>query len=278
MITKPLYAFPTDFGRFYAHPASGLNGIGATFLRDLESLGDGPYSPNPSVTNVIGILDEGFLPEYYARLVAEHAVNNLDGIRDTLTKFGPQTAIGVLKAIPKRSNPAALIGDEVHAAIDAHHQGVDVPPLTTITARRMFSRYMEFLNVYKPEVVRSEFTVWSYKHGYAGTGDLLLRFQGRLWVVDTKTGNRVYPKVAMQCSALAHADVLLDGDGNEHPMPQIDRLGVLHLRPMSARLYELEHGEEAFQAFLALKTAFDWVRFYKPTTIPDRPAVQVPQT
>lgn len=273
-MTVPLRSFHTDFGRFYAHPSSGVKGFSSAALANLDLGTEGPYAPKPSVTNIIGLLDEGFLPGYYAKLVAEHAVSHLDEIGYTVDKFGPAVAVGALKAVPSQPHPAGPIGDEVHAAIDAYHRGVPIPPLTTITAERMFSRYQGFMAEHKPVVIQSEFTVWSYKHGYAGTGDLLWQFRDAVWVVDTKTGNRVYPKVAMQCAALANADVIIDGEGNERPMRSVDRIGVLHVRPFSARLYELQHADMAFEAFLGLKEAFDWVRFAKDRTVPAQPILE----
>lgn len=274
-MTAPERSFNTNFGRFYAHPSSGVTGLGISALAMINLMQlKGPNAPKPSVTNVIKVMDEGFLPGYHAKLVAEHAVSHLDAIRDTVAKFGDAVAIGALKAVPSQPHPAGPIGDEVHAAIDKFHEGEPIPELTTITARRMFARYLGFVAEHKPEVIRTEFTCWSYKYGYAGTGDLLWRFRGGIWIVDTKTGARVYPKVAMQNAALANADVIITADGDEIPMVQVDKIGCLHVRPMSARLYELQHADMAFAAFLGLKTVFDWMRYHKELTVPEVPILE----
>lgn len=234
--------------------------------------GEGPYTPRPSITNILSVMDEGFLPEYYAKLVAEHAVQNFGSIRFMAEKFGVQTAVNALKAIPSRPNPAAAIGDEVHAAIDVlHTTDVITTEFATTTARQMFAQYRHFVSEERPVILASEFTVWSYDHGYAGTGDLLWAWRDCVWVIDTKTGTRCYPKVGMQCAALANGDVILDDQGNEHPVPRAGKLGVLHIRPRSCKLYELQHVDEAFQAFLGLKACFDWRRFCKDSTIPEAP-------
>jgi hypothetical protein len=274
-LTKPKRAFDTEYGRFYAHPASG---VPSNIMRPQNFDPDAPTSPKPSVTNIIGMMDEGFLPGYYAKLVSEYAVDNFGSIKYTADRFGRDVAVGQLKAVPSRPNPAAAIGDDVHDAIDKlHSEGIEDPEFQTPTARQMFARYVEFFKAHKPEIVRSEFTVWSYKYGYAGSGDLMWRLDDTLWVVDTKTGARVYPKVAMQNAAIAHGDVIIEDDGSESLMPIVKNLGVLHVRPRSCRLYEIQHAHEAFQAFLGLKAAFDWVRFEKPSTIPLLPVLQVPE-
>lgn len=232
--------------------------------------GEGPFAPKPSITNIIGTMNEDFLPGYYAKLVAEHAVNNLGALNYSVEKFGPQLAVNALKAVPNRPNPAAAVGDEVHTAIDVlHSTGAVTQPedFSTTTARQMFAQYRHFAAVERPEIVATEFTVWSYRYGYAGTGDLLWRWRDAFWAVDTKTGNRVYPKVAMQCAALARADVIIDAQGEELPVPEVDKIGVLHVRPRSVKLYELQHAEQAFAAFVGLKAAFDWKRSYKERTI-----------
>jgi hypothetical protein len=266
-ITAPSRAFNTDFGRFYAHPSSGV----PTAIGQQVNGPEGPYTPKPSITNILKVMDEGFLPNFYAKLVAEHAVENLGTLRDTTEKFGSSVAAGVLKAVPSRPHPNAAIGDEVHDAIDAFVNDRETPAFSTSTAENMFVQFLHFLSVEAPEIVATEFTVWSYKYGYAGTGDILWRWRDALWIVDTKTGNRVYPKVAMQCTALGNADVILDADGSESPMPHADRYGVFHIRPRSAKLYALQNTDEAFSAFLALKTVFDWQRFHKDSTIPASP-------
>lgn len=279
-MTAPPNSFQTRFGRFYSHPASGVQqaDLSDTAIRrhviDLATGrlpdSDGPYAPKPSITNIIGMMDKAFLPPYYAKLVATYAVSHLDELRYQAETFGDDTAIGTLKSVPSRPNEAAAIGDEVHAAIDAFVSSGGDPgdiELTTKTAQDMYAQFLHFVREYRPNFVRSEYTVWSYEHGYAGTGDLMWRADGRLWVVDTKTGQSVHPEVAMQTAAIASADVILAADGTEHEMPEAGGLAVLHLRPRSARLYELHRTAEALDAFLALKRVFDWRRFDAGQTI-----------
>ena len=281
-MTNPVNSFHTNFGRFYAHPKFALEHLQAStalssFLanNNITERSDSPYSPNPSVTNITGMLNKSFLPPYYAKLVAEYAIDNLDGLAHAAEKFGRNVAIGQLKAVANQPNPASQIGDEVHNAIDlwvkkelpADHR------FSTPTAVHMFEQFLFFMTQIPFKVIRSEFTVWSYEHGFAGTGDLMLLLeddflspQGVLipkgvWLTDAKTGNQAYPEVAMQTTALSHADVILDSDGNESPMPPIDFQGVVHVRPRSVKLHQLAKTDAAWEAFLACKRLFDWNRF-----------------
>jgi hypothetical protein len=220
------------------------------------------YSPKPSVTNIIGMLDKRFLPPFYAKVVAEYAIANLDSLAAVVGKFGPQVAVGTLKAVPNRRNDASAIGDEVHSAIEKWCGGEEPDnPFTTTTAAAMYAQWQYFTTQFPLTIHRSEFTVWSYTHGYAGTGDLLFETQEGLWLVDAKTGRAVYPEVALQTSALANADVILDSEGNEAAMPFIPIQGVVHVRPRSVKLHKLGRTAAAFDAFLSCKRLFDWKRF-----------------
>jgi hypothetical protein len=281
-VTNPLNSFQTNFGRFYAHPASGVSsvpviGFGVLGPR-VEIDPYDSFAPKPSITNIIGMMDKKFLPAYYAKLVAEYAIENLDSLRYQVEKFGSQVAAGSLKAVPNLPNKNAVIGDEIHGAIDAWCQGADMDKYIagvglSSTALAMYAQWVHFTESLSFYVERSEYTVWSYQHGYAGTGDLMLQFpadtvspQGivipkGLWIIDTKSGNRIYPEVALQTTAAAHADVILDAEGNESPMPPVDVQGVMHIRPRSVKLHQLERTEEAWDTFLACKRIFDWKRF-----------------
>lgn len=262
-MTDPVNSFHTNFGRFYAHPKFALERLrrSAIGAQVGEVRNNDPYAPRPSVTNIIGMMHKDFLAPFYAKLVAEYAVENLEALQGTLKRFGPKVAVGMLKALPNQSHPNAAIGDEVHAWIDALIKDEPTTPLTTNTAGNMCAQFVNFLDVARPDIVRSEYTVWSYEHGYAGTGDLMWNLWDGLWIVDTKTGNNVHPEVALQTSAIAHADVILDANGNEHPMPAAGVQGVLHVRPRSVKLYQLYKTDEAWETFLACKRIFDWKRF-----------------
>jgi hypothetical protein len=258
----PVTGSTKDYGRFYAHPN----------VPNPQPDEDGPYQPRPSITNIIKMVDSDFLPGYYAKLVAEYAVENTEQISGVARRFGSPVAVGVLKAVVNKPHAAAAVGDEVHAAIDAWRKGTDIPELSTSTARGMFKQFLAFMDKHKPEIIASEYTVWSYKHGYAGSGDLLWMLDGKTWAVDTKTGTALHPKVALQLAAAAKADVMLLDDGTEVEMPRVDVLGGFHVRPRSAKLYTLGYPGEAFKAFLGALAVFNWQRFSKPDTVPAEPS------
>lgn len=274
-MTQPKLSYSSEHGRMYAHPSKPQPS--STIARFMQAPFDpeDPFAPKPSITNITGMMNEDFLPGYYAKLVAEHAVENLDQLRYQVDKFGPQIAVGALKAVPSQPNANAAIGDEIHAAIDDWCKNPDnEPTFTTVTAAHMYEQWLNFVKKYPVKILKSEFTIWSYKYGYAGTGDLLWELpDGTRGIVDTKSGNNVYPKVAMQTSALAHGDVIIDNFGNEEPMIPTQFQNVMHIRPRSVKLYELQHTDRAFKAFLACRQLFEWKSLYKEETIPEEPMV-----
>ncbi len=49
---------------------------------------------------------------------------------------------------------------------------------------KMILKFAEFWNTHKPELVATEYHLFSDKHEFAGTADLVVRFQGKLWLLD----------------------------------------------------------------------------------------------
>lgn len=223
----------------------------------------------PSITNVISMLEKPALKFWAAKEAANYAADN----REMLAGLPRDAAQQLVRNAPfQRSDDSpAAIGDIVHTWIDRHVQG-DSPTHEEVTsshrtARDMWYSFIKFRDHYNPEFVASEFTVWSDKLDYAGTADLHLRINGMNILVDTKTGQNIYPETAMQLAAIAFADVLIDVNGSEAPVPSFDRYGILHLRPRSAKLAPVENIEAAFECFKALRVAFDWKARYADQSI-----------
>ncbi len=70
--------------------------------------------------------------------------------------------------------------------------------------------------------------------------------------VDYKTGRGVYGEVALQTAAYRFAEVCVDSDGVERPVPPVDGCYVLHIRPEGYELMGLDAGRETFETFLAV--------------------------
>lgn len=254
LVTDPALAKPTEWGRFYVHPGS--------------------RAEVPSITNIIGMK---FKPLFRAGLkkAAGYAAEN----RERLAALTEDEVFKLVSNPPNKDDEPSAIGDLVHKWCEEYIVSGGIgPPAEDVraahnTARWMYETWLKFVERYKPQFTGSEFTVWSNRYGYAGTGDFSAYINGRHVLVDIKTGKAAYAEVAMQLAAIARADFVLTPDGTESPVPQYDAYAVLHLRPRGARLHPVVNIEEAFQAFLGLKQVFDWNVRYAPYSVVAAPKV-----
>ena len=123
--------------------------------------------------------------------------------------------------------------------------------------------------------VSSENAVWSL-NGYGGTYDLLMMIDGELWLIDIKTGKGIdYPEYRLQLAGYRWADsIIIPGNPTAYDMPNIERTGILHLRPDAGYkdgycLYDIPTTYESdYLTFLGLLEAYKWKqRKVKPQPI-----------
>ena len=74
---------------------------------------------------------------------------------------------------------------------------------------------------------------------YAGTIDLIATVRGETWLLDWKSSRSIHETHVMQVAAYAHMDTILTIDGEEKPIPHIDRLGIIHISDDSASLVDV---------------------------------------
>jgi hypothetical protein len=263
-MTDPALSKRTDNGRFYVHP--------------------GKHHQVPSITNVTGIKAKPGIAGWGYRICAEFVADNLDSIYSLKDRGA---IIDMVRNAPYRSTDgSAHVGDVVHEWIDRTIKGEIVPddefaapyvmkndkkimlsPAAGRTARNMWTQFRGIENRYPIKWLYSETTVWSEKYDYAGTLDWIADIGGAVTLGDTKTGNNVYPEVAMQLAALAFADYAIDSQGNQFQLPEPEKFAVLHLRPRGARLHQVVNIDEAFKSFLGLRACFEWDVNYSDNTV-----------
>ncbi len=71
--------------------------------------------------------------------------------------------------------------------------------------------------------ISTEYHLFSDVHEYAGTADLIVKIDGKLWLLDIKTSNSLHTSYGLQLSAYAMA-------WNETHSDPIERTGVLWLK------------------------------------------------
>lgn len=242
-MTAPALAVATPDGRGYRHPKTGETAI--------------------SVTTAISSLAKPFLIPWAAKMAAEYAVKNWDSLA---VLDADERITDIKDAHKRRAESAADIGDTVHEAIDAYASGEHMPLWDKAIAGHM-RQFEQFLAERNPTFIQTEVTVWNRTLGYAGTFDWLAFIGDHLTLGDTKTGKGVYPEVALQLTALAHGEFIIHPDGREEPMPEVDLLGVLHVRPRSWALIPVARSEETWRAFQAALELTKWQRDTAPDVL-----------
>lgn len=241
MTTPKVATFSRGSSRYYIHPATG--------------------DKVPGVTSVLNMMPKPFLKAWAAKMVATEAVEGLNNWLP-LAQRDAGAAIDYLKRTPERNTKeAADIGTAAHGVFESLARGEHLGPITE-NLLPFVAHYQDFLDKVQPEFLALEDTVWSEKHGYAGSFDALARIQGRVvWIDNKTTRSGVYPEVALQLAAYSHADYILDGDtGEQHLLPSEEeqRGLVVHVRPEGWAVYEVPIGQEVFEHFLHLRATFAW--------------------
>jgi len=111
---------------------------------------------------------------------------------------------------------------------------------------------VKFLDEWQPTEERIETSVFSRKHKYAGTFDLMCMLPGLgLALLDYKTGRKgPYGDTALQLAGYGNAEFMLI-DGIEVPMPPIDFYGVIWPHADGTYdLYPFTVTERTFRLFL----------------------------
>jgi hypothetical protein len=164
-----------------------------------------------------------------------------------------------------------------------HHykdaEGRRVPGVTTIIGVGHARAYSQFLVEFDVDPVHVEFSVASYRYGYAGTGDLIAKLTfpgiGRILALcDVKTNRSgIFGETALQLAAYRYADVLIK-DG-EQPMPEVDACFAIHVGPDFCRLVPVTADLEQHRSFLYAQQVAEFVKVSNDLI---GPAVQPPTT
>lgn len=227
------------------------------------------------VTSVTTILNGGLpkpaLVGWAARTVAETAAD-MPSTVDALRDLGRGPLVAALTAVvEQRRNTAADRGTEIHRYGELVSRGepVDVPA----DIADAVAGYARWLDLSGFEVDLSERIVGNRVARYAGRFDLYGHMGGLRWLLDLKSGSGVYGDAALQCAAYARAEFYVGDDGDEHPMPTVDRIGVLHVQPEATELFDLGDIATSFTEFRAAQVIYAGTTRRKNLTTTPVPAV-----
>ena len=153
-------------------------------------------------------------------------------------------------------------GSKVHNAIEDLLSGKELkmedkylnpstrePEELTVEEWEAIMSFQSWWETTKPELISKEFVVFSDKNNYAGTVDLLCKIDGRVWLIDFKTGQSIWPEYELQVSAYKHA---IEESRKDEFVEEIGILQIGYRR--NKNMYKLTQIEDKFDLFLSAQS------------------------
>jgi len=153
------------------------------------------------VTTVLKIIDKPQLLQWAVNQACTYLNEKMDVV-EILTPSHIEQARYEWK---NTRDTAANIGHEVHAWAEAYIKGLKPATPTTPEVLNGVTAFLAWVEKHNVEFVSSERFVYSRKHNYAGQMDAEAIIDGKLCVIDFKTGSGIYPEMLMQTAAYQKA-------------------------------------------------------------------------
>jgi hypothetical protein len=209
----------------------------------------------PSVTSILKVLNKPQLVNWATRVTRDFIKKELFAFRraDSLKDLDIDILLAKsTKEHDRVRDAAADRGIAVHSCIASY---IDNKGKTALEKEPVLLAFREWQNAAQFVPIASEKLVFSREHGYAGTAGLIGTLNGRLAVLDIKTGRGVYPEYKLQLAAYAVAWGEMTGHFPEVCMN-------LHVRSdftiTEANAFTAAELFPLFQTFLAAKQLFEW--------------------
>ena len=110
------------------------------------------------------------------------------------------------------ASKAAGEGTQVHNAVESFLNGEEIKWLDafgnamySLDVWKMILKFADFWNKHKPELVAAEYHLFSDQYKYAGTADIIVRLNDKLWLLDVKTSISLHTSYDLQLAAYAKA-------------------------------------------------------------------------
>jgi hypothetical protein len=164
---------------------------------------DGKKTRLCGVTTFLNIIDKPALIPWAVKTTVEYIRKNLDQLQNDPSEL--------LKSAREEANRqrdlAAEIGSAIHDWIEKHIKGEN-PEMPdddkVLTGVNAFLEWVEQNNV---EFLEAEKIIYSMKYGYTGKLDITAKINGKLYLLDIKTGNNIYAETKMQTAAYLLAEM-----------------------------------------------------------------------
>lgn len=175
---------------------------------------------------------------------------------------------------------AAEKGSNVHRAVEQMFRGYEPIWIDdsgnanySFEEWKMILKFADFWNTYKPKLIKSEFHIFSLKHKFAGTIDLVIELFNKLWILDIKTSKVLNISYDLQVASYAVA-------WNEHFDRKIDSTGILWLnsntrkpdkngKNIQGKGWQLKESEKSYEEnFQIFEKVYDIFKIEYPNAKP----------
>jgi len=174
------------------------------------------------VTTALGVIAKPQLIWWAAKMASEHFKERLVPGKALDELEIQDLCEGARTAHNRKKDKAADAGTYIHNYIEAFVNGENPEMPVNTDLQGVINDFMEWWNKTDIEVISPEQVFCSPTLMLAGTADLVCKVDGKLTIMDWKTGSGIYPEMFMQMAAYA---LMWE---EEHPDQPIERLHVVN--------------------------------------------------
>lgn len=194
-----------------------------------------------SVTEILKIIDKPALRYWFGQEVYYAMLKN-PSLNEKEALSAPYSS----------STGSANRGKTVHSIVEAYKV---TGKIQVAEEYQLFAdAFYQFMDEMKPDIIEQEKTVFDEAQMIAGTLDMYCSINGRLYVLDVKTGKDIYAESELQLSAYAH---MLRSEGKK-----VDGIAVLLLEIGADKKptgkYKFATREECWDVFVHAKKLYEW--------------------
>lgn len=217
------------------------------------------------VTSITDVLHKPALMYYAVNCGINHLEDNWEpGEEDEISK--KELLEQAKRAHKDISRNATDIGGELHDWAE-HHFNSDMEDKgepKNESLKRAARALLKWEQKHDIEVIDTERKVFSKKHWYAGTLDLVAKIDGKLTVLDFKTSKSIYNNYYMQVAAYAQA--------YKEEFEQPEQTAILRVDKNNGEFeYKtVEDTSKHLKGFLGAKKLYEWERWIKSVNITEK--------
>ena len=241
-----------------------------------------PHSRYYGVTSAISVLDKPWLCPWYAKEVAETAVEFMMDMAEFSVSikrpfnesyiypfWSPPGDVDWEDLAKLLAQAPTLVRDSAGERGDAIHDYLkDLMEFSKGHAKKARAYYEEhppndaidswvapvlyWLDENEVEVIECEATLYNDTHGYAGSCDLIARVGDTVRYIDYKTSGTISDTFALQVAAYAHCEYIISDTDQRKDVPDEDvEGGILWIGDGTCKFVDIDISEDMFDAFLS---------------------------